>query len=249
MRKATMIAAAVAAGVFGTGAVVTPVVVAASEDQGTQQPGPRWGDRPGPRWDGDEGPGGMGPGLGYGMGRGTGPGMSYGPRGGAPGDGAYGMRGPRGDLRGDCLADAESGTLTDEQKQQLADQAVLEKISHDAYVAFAEDTGDPRFEHIAWSETRHLEAVRTLMDRYDVADPTKGLATGELSGDAATTYQDYLDAGSASTKAALATAREIEQKDIDGLRNAAEGLDAPDVQQLYDHLERASEMHLAVFSR
>jgi hypothetical protein len=178
-------------------------------------------------------------------------GMGYGPHGGGRWDGDHGMRGsgPGADRRGGCLADAESGTLTDQQKQRLADQAVLEKISHDVYVAFAEDTGDPRFEHIAWSETRHLEAVRTLMDRYDVADPTKGLGTGELTGDAATTYKEYVDAGSASTKAALETAREIEQKDVEGLRNAAKGLDAPDVQQVYEHLEHASEMHLAVFSR
>jgi len=247
MRKATMIAAAVAAGVLGTGAVVTPVVVAANDDQSTQQPGPRRDDRPGPRWGGDDGPGGMGPGMGYGMGRG----MGYGPRGGGRDGGGYGMRGlgPGAGLNGGCLADAESGTLTDQQKQRLADQAVLEKISHDVYVAFADDTGDPRFEHIAWSETRHLEAVRTLMDRYEVADPTKGLATGEFSGDAATTYKEYVDAGSTSTKAALETAREIEQRDIQGLRDAAKGLDAPDVQQVYEHLERASEMHLAVFSR
>lgn len=233
MRKATMIAAVVAAGVLGTGAVVTPVVLAANHDQTAQRPGPRWD---------DDGPGSI-----------MGPRTGYGPRHGMRGDVGYRMHGGlgmgmgRGD-REDCLPAARGGTLTSEQKQRLAEQAVLEKLSHDVYVVFAEKTGDPRFEHIARSETRHLGAVRTVMSRYDVQDPTKGLGEGELSGDASEAYQKYVAAGSRSAQAALDTARDIERKDIEGLRKAAASLEAPDVEQVYAHLLRASEMHLAAFS-
>lgn len=230
MRKVTMIAAAVAAGVLGTGGVVTPAVLAANDVQTAQRPGPRW----------DEGaPGGAGPGTGYRM------------RDEMRGDIQYGMHHGMGPGRGtgDCPGYAESGTLTREQKQRLAEQAVLEKISHDVYVAFGKDTGDRRFEHVAWSETRHLQAVRTMMSRYGVADPTEGLDTGELPGEAQDTYRAYVKDGASSLQAALATAQKIEQKDIAGLKNAAEGVDAPDVEQVYEHLTRASQMHLAAFSR
>lgn len=233
MRKATIVAAAVAAGLLGTGAVVTPVVLAANDNQTLQRPGPRWN---------DDGPGG----------RGRGPGMGHGPGHGVRDGAGHGMGGGMGPGRGadgDCLADAEKGTLTAEQKQRLADQAVLEKLSHDVYVVFGRDTGDARFEHIAWSETRHLESVRTLLDRYHVADPTKGLDEGELPRDAKDDYNKYIDTGSTSTQAALETAQAIEQKDIAGLARAAAGLDAPDVEQVYEHLTMASEMHLAAFSR
>lgn len=237
MRKATIVAAAVAAGLLGTGAVVTPVVLAANDNQTAQRPGPRWN---------DDGPGGrgMGPGMGHGQRRGVRGGAGHG-----MGGGTGGGMGPGRGAGGECPADAEKGTLTAEQKQRLADQAVLEKLSHDVYVVFGKDTGDPRFEHIAWSETRHLEAVRTLLDRYQVADPTKGLDEGELPRDAKDDYNKYIDAGSTSTQAALKTAQGIEQKDIAGLARAAAGLDAPDVEQVYEHLTMASEMHLAAFSR
>ena len=178
--------------------------------------------------------------------------MGHGPGHGVRDGAGHGMGGGMGPGRGadgDCLADAEKGTLTAEQKQRLADQAVLEKLSHDVYVVFGKDTGDPRFEHIAWSETRHLESVRTLLDRYHVADPTKGLDEGELPRDAKDDYNRYIDTGSTSTQAALETAQAIEQKDIAGLARAAAGLDAPDVEQVYEHLTMASEMHLAAFSR
>lgn len=236
MRKATMIAAAVAAGVLGTGAVVTPVVLAANDDQTAQ--------RPGPRWDGGAPGGGMGPGAGHRM-------RDHRMRDGMRGDARYGMHHGMGPGRGtgDCPGYAESGTLTREQKQRLAEQAVLEKISHDVYVAFGKDTGDRWFEHVAWSETRHLEAVRTLMSRYGVADPTRGLDAGEFSGKAQDAYRAYVKDGASSLQASLDTAQEIEQKDIAGLENAADGVDAPDVEQVYEHLARASEMHLAAFSR
>ncbi len=232
MRKATMIVAAVAAGVLGTGAVVTPVVLAAGEDQTVQRPGPGWHeDAPG------RGPGG-------------GPGM----REESParlGEGRYGMDRDRwsGNAPADCPGLAEKGTLTRDQKQRLADQAVLEKISHDVYVAFATDTGDRRFERVARAETRHLDAVRALLGRYGVADPTKGMDAGEFPGEAQKAYQAYVEQGSGSLQAALGTARKIEQADIAELKHAAEGLGAPDVAQVYEHLVRASEMHLDAFSR
>ena len=224
-----MVAAAVAAGVLGTGAVVTPAVLAANDAPTAQRPGPRWDDPAGAR--------GAGSGMGYGFRHGM-----------HRDDGQHLHRGvgPAGGAHERCPVYPPSGRLTSEQKQRLADQAVREKLSHDVYVAFAKKTGDPRFEHIARSETRHLDAVRALMDRYDVTDPTRGPDEPGAMRDA---YNAYVRDGSSSLHAALETAQQIEKEDIAALKKAAQGLDAPDAERVYEHLIHASEMHLAAFSR
>ena len=50
-----------------------------------------------------------------------------------------------------------------------------EKLAHDVYVALAARYPDlMQFARIQRSETMHLTAVRTLLTRYGIADPTTG---------------------------------------------------------------------------
>jgi hypothetical protein len=244
MRTRRIIAAALAAGVVGAGVLVTPGVLAADEDPAPAPFGPRWAqddDAPGrgPMFDRgqgrSDGPGRM-QGRGHGMGPGTGPGT--GP--GRSTDGAC----PR------MLGEASTGTLTEAQEQMLAEQAELEKMAHDLYVELADATGDHRFSRIAASETRHLQAVRTLLDRYGIDDPTDGYAAGEFASETvAKQYAAYLAEGSASTEAALKVGRTHEAEDVEALRKAAADVDAPDVERVLEHLATSSEMHLSAFSR
>lgn len=243
MRTKRIVATAVAAGLVGAGLVGVPAVLAA--DSPSPAPyGARWGD-------GDDRPGGPmmgGPMMqGRSRGQGNGPGWQMGPGMGWDDGAGQGGRG-----RGACgglFGGAARGTLTTAQEQDLVAQAEVEKLSHDVYLAFADATGDPRFEHIAWSETRHLASVRTLMDRYDVTDPTAGDRVGEFDSDAVrAAYDSAVADGSGSLQDALDVAAGLERTDIDGLEAAAQGLDAPDVEQVYAHLTMASQMHLAAFS-
>ena len=253
MRTKRIVATAVAAGLVGAGLVGVPAVLAA--DNPSPAPfGARWGDP-------DDRPGGLmmgGAGMGGPMMNGTVmQGRSRGQDDGSgwqmgPGMGRRDGAGPgaRGGACGGLLGGAAQGTLTEAQERDLVAQAEVEKLSHDVYLAFADSTGDPRFEHIAWSETRHLTAVRTLMDRYDVADPTAGDRVGEFDSDAVrAAYESAVTEGSGSLEDALDVAAGLERTDIDGLEAAADGLDAPDVERVYAHLTAASRMHLAMFSR
>lgn len=249
MRTKRIVATAVAAGLVGAGLVGVPAVLAA-DDSSPAPYGARWGDD-------DDRPGGammggamMGGAMMQGRSRGqdNGSGWQMG-----PGMGWRNGAGPRGRGGGACggglLGGAAQGTLTPAQERDLAAQAEVEKLSHDVYLAFADSTGDPRFEHIAWSETRHLAAVRTLMDTYDVTDPTAGDRVGEFDSDAfRSTYESAVADGSKSLQDALTVAAGLERTDIDGLEAATEGLDAPDVERVYAHLTMASQMHLAAFS-
>jgi hypothetical protein len=268
MRTRRIVAATLVAGVVGAGIMVAPGVLAADEDPAPAPYGPRWAeddDAPGrgPMFDRGQGrsesPGrmygrghrmgqGMGPGAGQGMGPGAGQGMGPGAgQGMGPGAG----QGRSSD--GECprlLGGASTGTLTEAQEQMLAEQAELEKMAHDLYVELGDQTGDHRFSRIAASETRHLQAVRTLLDRYGLDDPTEGYAAGEFASETVSKkYAAYLAEGSESQEAALEVGRTHEAEDVEALRKAADAVDAPDVKRVLEHLAVSSEMHLSAFSR
>ncbi|WP_369029803.1 DUF2202 domain-containing protein [Streptomyces adonidis] len=162
------------------------------------------------------------------------------------GDGMYDVR-----RDGSCTgytALASQGTLTVAQKATLVGMAEEEKLAHDLYTAFAEGHDARVFERIASAETRHLTAVRTLLDRYDVTDPTADKPAGEFTDPAVqATYDRLLKQGEGSLSAALAAGRTVETDDIAALTEAVSGLTAPDARQVYTNLLAASERHLAAF--
>jgi hypothetical protein len=176
----------------------------------------------------------------------AGPGDGYGPGYGCAttnqNGGGYGPGTGRG------LVVAPSGTLTAAQRSTLQANAQEEKLAHDLYTAFAARYDDPVFDRIAAAETRHLEALRTLLARYGIADPTAGLASGRFSDPTVQATHDRLLAGGlAGEPAALGVGRTVETTDIADLRAAAQGLTAPDMQRVYQHLLNASQQHLATF--
>ncbi|HEX6469010.1 MAG TPA: DUF2202 domain-containing protein [Streptosporangiaceae bacterium] len=220
MRRISKTAAALTAG----GALALGgIAVAAPVLAGGPGPGP--GDRPVATQTGPAVPGG--PRAGYGMGQ---------MRGQGPGDGTC-----------QCLP-APGGSVTAAQKATLAGMAEEEKLAHDLYAAFAARYDARVFDQIAAAETQHLTAVRTLLDRYGVSDPTAGKAAGQFaSAEVKATYDRLLAQGSASEQAALRAGITVEKADIAALRAAAGGLTAADVKQVYERLLTASQRHLDAF--
>lgn len=236
-------------GVVAAGAMLAAlgagVAVAAASDP-TPSPGSRANNEcpyadSAQRGDGQQMRAGMGPGRNDGAGQGQrGQGFA---RGGGPG--GAGMRGA-----GPSATAEAAGELTAEQESTLAAMAEEEKLAHDLYTAFAANYDDQRFDRVAASEKRHLEAVRSMLERYDIKDPTLGLDEGKFaSAEVQSLYDKWLAQGNKSLEEALAVGAELERADIADLKAAAKGLDAPDVARLYEHLLRASEQHLAAFTR
>jgi hypothetical protein len=142
-----------------------------------------------------------------------------------------------------------SGTITEAQRSTLAANAEEEKLAHDLYAEFAERYDAVIFDRIAAAETSHLDAVRTLMTRYEVTDPTAGLEQGRFAtAEVQATYDRLLAQGSTSEQAALEVGRTVETSDIEALRAALDDLGAPDLQRVYTHLINASQHHLAAFT-
>ena len=175
----------------------------------------------------------------------AGPGDGYGPGCRCVSTSQNGGYGP-GTGRG--LFVATSGTLTAAQRSTLQANAQEEKLAHDLYTAFAARYDDPVFDRIAAAETHHLEALRTLLARYGIADPTAGPALGRFSDPTVqATYDRLLAEGLTGEPAALGVGRTVETTDIADLHAAAQGLTAPDVQRAYEQLLSASQQHLAAF--
>ncbi|MEU9276272.1 DUF2202 domain-containing protein [Streptomyces sp. NPDC048342] len=143
---------------------------------------------------------------------------------------------------------ASQGTLTAAQKATLASMAEEEKLAHDLYTAFAARYDVRVFERIAAAETTHLTAVRTLLDRYDITDPTAGKPAGEFTDPAVqATYDRLLKQGEDSMSGALKAGRTVETDDIAALTKALSGLTAPDARQVYTNLLAASQRHQTAF--
>lgn len=185
--------------------------------------------------------GGNGNGNHHGQGQGQGQGQCDGT---GSGQGGQGMRGNGGTE----IANLPMGELTDAQRATLASMAQEEKLAHDVYVKLgAQYPSATQFSRIVNAETRHLDAVRTLMSKYGIADPTAGEAEGTFTDPRFQDLYNQLVAGATTQEAALAAGVQVETVDIADLQKAQEGLTAPDVTQVYSNLLRASQHHLQAF--
>lgn len=175
------------------------------------------------------------------------------------GAGAVAAAGPRGVAAGPSQirrpvagqsVTAVSGTLSVAQSDALIRMADEEKLAQDLYAAFAQTYPSAVWDRIGAAETTHLAAIRTLLARYGIADPTATLPAGSFaSADTAALFTSLLAEGSASEAAAFGVGRTVELDDIAKLDEARAGVTAPDVLRGYGNLRNGSTQHLAAFTR
>lgn len=167
---------------------------------------------------------------------------------GGRGNGQNVGRGMSTTARGTGINLPASGTLTADQKADVVYMVEEEKLAHDVYVTLAAKfPADFQFARIAKAEAQHQSALRTILARYGLEDPTVGLAVGDF-GTAAfdALYNDLV--GRATTAAnALSVGVMVEQLDIANLTSALNDVTAPDVVQTYTNLRNASQHHLTAF--
>jgi hypothetical protein len=126
-----------------------------------------------------------------------------------------------------------------------------ERMARDLYAALAAKYDGARpFSMITNSEDRHFDAMGTLIERYDVTDPSAGKAAGTYTIPA---IQDLYDSWLAEGKTSLASASrvgvELEQRDIADL-NKSIAADLPaDVDTVLGQLLKGSQNHLAAYQR
>lgn len=140
--------------------------------------------------------------------------------------------------------------LTAAQMADLQGMVEEEKLAGDVYAALAAQYDDAELAAIAASEDRHAAALRTLLARYGVSDPTAGSEAGTFpTASVQALYDGLLARGSASLAAAYTVGAEIEQMDIDDLTDAISGASGvTDVTRVYTNLRTGSQHHLAAFT-
>jgi hypothetical protein len=125
-----------------------------------------------------------------------------------------------------------------------------EKLARDVYLKLYEVWEDRAFDRIAESEKTHMDAIATLIKKYDLEDPVAEYELGVFqNARLQQLYDSLLAVGSASHVEALKVGALIEEIDIDDLQKQLDDVDNADVEFVYENLQRASRNHLRAFSR
>lgn len=140
-----------------------------------------------------------------------------------------------------------NGVLTPDEQAGLIWMREEEKLARDVYTALYDRWKTPVFNNIASAEQTHTDAVKTLLDRYAIADPAAGTATGIfINPDIQALYTNLVSQGDASLVAALTVGATIEDLDIADLQ--ARATTTPDIALVYANLEKGSRNHLRSFT-
>lgn len=141
-----------------------------------------------------------------------------------------------------------TSTLSQAEIDGLRYMREEEKLAHDVYVAMFQLWGQRTFENIALAETTHGEEILVLLNTYQIADPTLGLAEGQFA-DAGlqSLYDQLISTGSQSLADALKVGAAIEEIDILDLKQHLQETSAADIRMVYEELLNGSYNHLRAF--
>ncbi|MBK9442898.1 MAG: DUF2202 domain-containing protein [Comamonadaceae bacterium] len=151
---------------------------------------------------------------------------------------------------GTSLAALPVETLSAAEQESLLFMREEEKLAHDVYAGLDAGWGASLrvFGNIARSESTHTEAVRRLLLRYALPDPTASLAAGVyqntlLQG----LYTQLMATGNGSLVDALKVGAAIEEIDMIDLNKALLAIDNRDIVLVYQNLLKGSRNHLRSF--
>ena len=139
------------------------------------------------------------------------------------------------------LSDAEVSWLTYMREE--------EKLAKDVYLHLYGMWGSRIFKNISGSEQTHMDAIKTLLDRYEIPDPAAGKGQGEFSNPKLQSlYNELIQDGSVSLVDALEVGVFIEETDIDDLNAGIASTTHKDIKTVYSNLLQGSLNHLKAFN-
>ena len=174
-------------------------------------------------------------------------------RDGMMGQRGRGQRGGAGRGRGGNFGVGRGNGITGQLTQQEKDSILLlreeEKLARDVYLTLGEKWNVRVFGNISQSESRHMAAMKMLVDTYGLEDPVTDDTVGVFaSPEFSRLYRELVALGSASLADAYDVGVKIEELDIKDLQDALADVKSPDVRRVYQNLLRASGNHLRAFS-
>ena len=124
-----------------------------------------------------------------------------------------------------------------------------EKLARDVYIGLNQRWNERVFANISASEQKHMDAIKSRMDRYRLPDPALPQIGAFSNNELQNLYNDLMAKGTASLISALRVGAYIEEIDILDLQIALENTSHQDIQMVYQNLLEGSKNHLRAFVR
>jgi hypothetical protein len=145
--------------------------------------------------------------------------------------------------------------ITQEEIDGLIHMRIEEKLACDVYTVLNATYNAKVFLKIQVSEQAHMDAVKRMLDKYNIPDPLlNSLEVGEFP-DEYPEFQDlydqYIAQGNQSLYQALLAGVAIEELDIADLEELLkpENSSNPGIIKLYTNLKDASTSHITAFNK
>ncbi|MDH3267559.1 MAG: DUF2202 domain-containing protein [Ignavibacteria bacterium] len=140
--------------------------------------------------------------------------------------------------------------LSQDERDGLIHMRIEEKLARDVYIVMGDLWNHKVFLNIQLSEQKHMDAVKKLLDKYNVPDPLTTDSIGVFPDPQfQQLYNQIIQQGNQSLQEALLAGKSIEELDIADLEFQLSFVDNPDIIKVYQNLKAASENHLAAFVR
>ncbi len=138
------------------------------------------------------------------------------------------------------IENIEKQDLDSTEIDLLKKQYEEEMMANELYTSFYEKYGIDTFKNIAESEARHMDAVKVLLDRYEITTPTNYDHIQSL-------YESLKAKWNVSLKDALEVWVTIEKVDIDDIIKAIKITDNDDIKTIFLEIWWASYNHMRWF--
>ncbi|MFZ1518261.1 MAG: DUF2202 domain-containing protein [Ignavibacteriaceae bacterium] len=140
--------------------------------------------------------------------------------------------------------------ITQEEIDGLIHMRIEEKLARDVYTVFGTAFNSQVFLNIKLSEQAHMDAVKRMLDKYNIPDPLTSDEVGIFPDPTFQSLYDQLIAqGSVSLYEGLLVGKAIEELDIADLEAQLAFATNPGIIRLYTNLKARSTNHLAAFNK
>lgn len=147
-------------------------------------------------------------------------------------------------------SDNTESSATENEERWLKLMREEEKLARDVYLTLGNMWGMRIFSNIANSEQTHTDAIKTLLEQYELEDPVTDDTVGVFTDPGLQKlYNDLTEQGSESLLAALLVGATIEDLDIADLDKAMAENSKKDIEVVYQNLQKGSRNHMRAFVR
>lgn len=162
------------------------------------------------------------------------------------------------DENGALIIDGESSfgavdltTLSETEAKSLLYIREEEKLARDVYLNLYEKWGQNIFKNIANAEQTHTDAVKALLNRYNLEDPVTEIEDKDLGNfkneELQKIYNGLIEKGHISVTDAIEVGITIEDLDIHDIEKDMSLTDNEDILTIYASLVKGSENHMRAF--